>query len=174
MTAPMDPYPAFNFTIALVDTGGRAAAAATGAAAALQAAVVGAFSQCSGLEGTVQPEEYREGGWPQTHRFPRHVTWGNLRLRRGVTLSDDLWNWYAAHLRSAGRRRDGVITVLDDIGVPVKAWRFTRGFPVRWTGPTLDAAVSAVAFEELEIAHDGLDLYAPSAVTARVTGGFAF
>jgi phage tail-like protein len=169
-----DPFPAFNFAVALIDTGGAAQAVATAAAAALEATLVGGFNQCSGLETTMTPEEYREGGSMTVLKFPQRVSWSNLRLRRGVTLSDELWNWYATYLRSEGRRRDGIVVLQTDLHIPVKAWRFRRGIPVKWTGPTLDAGESRVALEELEIAHEGLELYAPSALLARLTGGFGF
>jgi phage tail-like protein len=168
-----DPFPAFNFTVALVDTGGAAQAVATVASAAVQTLLLGGFSQCSGLEVTMQPDEHREGGNMSVLKFPQRVNWTNIRLQRGVTLSDELWNWYAAYLRGEGRRRDGIVTLHNDLMVPVKVWRFTRGFPVKWTGPTLHASESRVAVEELEIAHDGLELYAPSSLVARFTGGFA-
>jgi hypothetical protein len=38
----------------------------------------------------------------------------------------------------------------------VRTWRFTRGIPVRWAGPSLNAMQAQVAIEEIEIAHEGL------------------
>ncbi|MFN2407759.1 MAG: phage tail protein [Pyrinomonadaceae bacterium] len=35
-------------------------------------------------------------------------------------------------------------------------WRFKRGVPMKWTGPSLNAAQSSVAIEALEISHEGL------------------
>jgi phage tail-like protein len=55
-------------------------------------------------------------------------------------------------------RRDGVVTLLDEERNVVKAWSFTRGLPVKWSGPSLNAMQSQVAFEEIEIAHEGLAL----------------
>jgi phage tail-like protein len=149
------PFPAFNFTIALLDTSGSTARTL----AVLATSVVAGFSQCSGLESSIQVEEFREGGATTTRKFRRHATAANLRLQRGLGLSDDLWNWYAGYLRGRGRRRDGVITLQNELHLPVKAWVFTNGFPVRWSGPALDAAASRLAFEEIEIAHDGLELF---------------
>ena len=104
-------------------------------------------------------EDYREGGLNTTVRhFPTRATWGNIRLRRGVAVSDDLWRWHDAFVNGHGTRRDGVIQLRNDRHEVVKEWRFRRGIPVRWTGPTLDAGQSRVAIEELEIAHEGLVL----------------
>ena len=38
-----------------------------------------------------------------------------------------------------------------------------RGLPVKWTGLSLNAGQSQVAFEEIEIAHEGLTLSSLSA-----------
>jgi phage tail-like protein len=151
-----DPVSAHNFLVALVES----TSAAQLGMAALQSVVAG-FSQCSGLESTMQPEEYRQGGENETVlKFPSRVAWSNVRLRRGVTTSD-LWDWYDGFVQGRGRRRDGLIILQDDLRVPLRIWRFRRGMPVRWMGPGLDAQQSAVAVEELEIAHEGLAVQSP-------------
>jgi phage tail-like protein len=140
----------------------------------VEATVTGGFTECSGLESTMTPEEHKEGGSMTVLRFPQRMTWSNIRLKRGVTVSDDLWNWYFAYLQGKGRRRDGIITLQNELHVPFKAWRFKRGIPVKWSGPSMNAGQSQVAVEEIEIAHEGLELYAPSAGIARATRGIAF
>jgi hypothetical protein len=35
-------------------------------------------------------------------------------------------------------------------------WAFTRGYPINWTGPELNALAPGVAFETLELVHRGL------------------
>jgi phage tail-like protein len=102
-------------------------------------------------------DEWREGGRNDAVlRFPGRVTHPNIRLRRGLAVSDDLWNWHESYLHGRGKRRDGVVELLDDTGEAVRIWRFRRGLPVRWVGPAFNATQSAVAIEELEIAHEGL------------------
>jgi phage tail-like protein len=172
--AILDPLTSFNFTIALIDVTKPERAVATIASAAVEAVFTGGFSECSGLESTMQPEEHREGGSTTVLRFPQRVTWTNVRLKRGVTISDDLWNWYFAYVQGKGSRRDGLITLQNDLHIPYKVWRFKRGIPVKWTGPSMNAGESRIAVEEIEIAHEGLELYAPSAGIAQLTGGFAF
>jgi phage tail-like protein len=172
--AIFDPLPGFNFTIALIDVSSPARAVATIANAAVEATVTGGFTECSGLEMTMQPEEHKEGGSMTILRFPQRVTWTNVRLKRGVTVSDDLWNWYFAYLQGKGTRRDGIITLQNELHIPFKAWRFKRGIPVKWSGPSMNAGESRVAVEEIEIAHEGLELYSPSAGIAALTGGFGF
>jgi phage tail-like protein len=179
----VDPYRAFNFTIALTTSsksmhfGGYApivtsvpaspppprntapAVSQPRAKAPMQAAPAGGFSECSGLEIGMDIEEYKEGGNNGTVvRLPTRIKWTNIRLKRGVALSDDLWQWHYGFVQGTVSRRDGVISLLDELRNPVKVWSFKRGLPVRWAGPSLNAAQSQVAIEEIEIAHEGLTL----------------
>jgi phage tail-like protein len=150
-----DPVRGYNFLIVLIDS----SSVLTGILASIQSAAVGGFSECSGLETTLDVEEYKEGGRNGTVlKFPTRVSWSNIRLKRGITLSDELWDWYYAYVEGKGKRRDGIIVLQDDLHVPVKGWRFTKGLPVKWSGPSLNAAQSEIAVEELEIAHQGLAL----------------
>jgi phage tail-like protein len=147
----------FNFTIRLVETA-KPASAIVGSFAPPAG---GGFSECIGLEATMQVDEWREGGRNDAVlRFPGRITHPNIKLRRGVAVSNDLWVWHEGYLQGRGRRRDGVIDLLDDAGQPVRTWRFRRGLPVRWAGPAFNATQSAVAIEEMEIAHEGLFIQA--------------
>lgn len=153
MSRSKDPALAFNFSISLVESA---------SAGALFQGVVGrpaqgGFSECSGLEVTIPAETYAEGGNNGTLlKFTGRAAWSNIKLRRGVVTSADLWRWHYDYIEGHGRRRDGVITLLDERGKSVRVWRFVQGLPVRWAGPSLDAMQSHVAIEEIEIAHQGL------------------
>jgi phage tail-like protein len=153
-----DPVGNYNFRVRLLD-----------AAATLIAGVAGlfgvelsddaGFSECRGIEGTLQLQEYPEGGVnDRVHRFPTRMTWSNITLQRGVGLTPQLWDWYKAYLEGRGKRRDGLITLLNDQRNPVMVWKFKRGIPVKWTGPTLSGNGREVAIETLEIAHEGLEV----------------
>lgn len=148
------PVTVFNFSIRLVETAKPASAAISTITAA---PLTAGFSECSGLEASMQIDEWREGGRNDAVlRFPGRITHPNIRLRRGVITSNELFAWHESYLRGRGRRRDGVIELLDDRGGTVRTWRFRRGLPARWVGPAMNATQNAVAVEELEIAHEGL------------------
>jgi phage tail-like protein len=143
----VDPYRSFNFVISLIDS----------SSAGTQSA--GGFSECSGLEMSLDVEEYKEGGNNGTVlKNPTRAKWTNLKLKRGLATSDDLWLWHYGFIQGQGQRRDGVVTLMDELQNPVKMWSFRRGIPVKYTGPTLNAAQNQVAIEELEITHEGLRL----------------
>ena len=151
----VDTFRGFNFSVSLTDS----TSALSIAFSLSSSPPVGSFSECSGLEKTLQVEEYKEGGNNGlVRKFPSNVTWSNIRLRRGVATNDQLWLWHDGFVQGIGKRQDGVITLLDETQTAVKVWRFTRGLPVKYVGPSLNAGQSAVAIEELEIGHEGIRL----------------
>jgi len=154
-----DPLPAFNFIVSLIDSSSTLGKVTSALNYLSNGAGLTGFSECSGLEATMQVEEYSEGGENRfIHKFPTRMTYSNIVLKRGITLSEDLWNWHADYVNGRGKRRDGIIILRSEQQIPLKTWLFERGLPLKWSGPSLNAAQSAVAIETLEIAHQGLRL----------------
>ena len=160
-----DPPLGANFLVSLLES----TSALTAALNLSGLSVAGGFSECSGIEMQMQPEEYKEGGRNgAVLRFPNRVTWSNLTLKKGVGLGSDLWDWHYGFVIGAGRRRDGVITLLDGAKSPVVAWFFRRGLPIKYSGPSLNASQNTVAIETLEIAHEGLHAVPGFGATASI------
>jgi phage tail-like protein len=152
-----DPPLTHNFLISLIDTSSGGSKAGSIILSAVLDAAVGGFSECSGLEMSMQPEEYKEGGGNGcTLKFPSRVTWSNITLKRGVGAWPTLWDWHFGFTKGEGKRRDGVITLFNDLHLPTNVWYFQRGLPVRYVGPTLNASQNNVAIESIEIAHEGI------------------
>ena len=147
-----DPLLAYNFQISLLESG-RSGGATGGLTP------VAGFSECTGLEGTLEVQDHPEGGLNgAVLRFPTRIKWSNLTLKRGLGRGLELWDWFYGFASGTGVRKDGVITLQNERHEPHTVWGFRRGLPVKYAGPTLNAAQSAVAVESLEIAHEGLFL----------------
>jgi len=152
-----DPALNNNFVITLLDSTSVLAPAAPPALAGILDAAVGGFSECTGLELTLQPEEYKEGGNNgAVLKFASRAGWTNITLKRGITAGTELWDWHFSFVEGAGKRRDGIIVLLDHTRSPLQAWYFRRGLPVKYTGPSLNATQNSVAIESIEIAHEGI------------------
>lgn len=154
MSFRIDPLGVFNFYLTLLDTSNVFGTLIT---AALGYKVAG-FSECSGLEATFEVFEYKEGGLNDyVLKFPSRASFSNITLKHGVIyLYDDLWSWHNDFVLGKGKRKDGLIALLDEARQPAKIWRFKRGIPMKWVGPALNANQSSVAIESLEISHEGL------------------
>jgi phage tail-like protein len=118
---------------------------------------LGTFAGIRGLEAQVDVLEYREGGINDVvHRLPGAMTYPNIILTNGLT-SRAIEEWFTK-TRLGAERHTMTVTFLDNAGNAVRAWSFADAFPVRWTGPTLTAADTTIAGEELEVAHGGMKM----------------
>jgi phage tail-like protein len=152
-----DPVLNHNFVISLIDTSSTLGMLGSIAMSAIFDVALGGFSECSGLEMSMQPEEYKEGGNnSQVLKFPSRVTWSNITLKKGIGAGTALWDWHYGFAEGKGKRRDGIIVLLTDLRVPNNVWYFRRGLPVKYTGPSLNATQNNVAIEAIEIAHEGI------------------
>lgn len=123
----------------------------------LDSLIVGGFQSVEGLEVELETEEYEEGGVNHyTHVLPTRLTYSNLTLQRGLTTSDELWDWMSESIHGTAERKNGRIILLDSAGQQKQAWEFIDGYPVRWAGPEFSADGGDVAIEALEIAHHGI------------------
>jgi len=92
----------------------------------------------------------------------RQLEANNLVLKRGVTNTDNLFDWFAKcsgdGFAGAGNkleRHRGAVTLMDAAGKAVRTWEFTEAYPVKWSGPKLAASARDLAVEELEVCHCG-------------------
>jgi phage tail-like protein len=152
-----DPLLGLNFQVSLLDSATTVGNLISTALSVLGASPSAGFSECSGLEGSIETEDYEEGGNNGfVHKFHKHMRWNNIVLKRGFGLDDKLWDWFFLYTKGKGVRRNGLITLLDEAGNRRKTWGFREGLPVKYAGPALKADQSAVAIESIEIAHHGL------------------
>jgi phage tail-like protein len=136
-----DPFRSYNF---LVEIDGIARAS---------------FQECSGLDSSQDPIEYREGGEGSlsTRKLPGLVKYSNITLKNGITDDQSLWDWRKKVAEGKIDRKNGSIVLMDDELTEVMRWNFRDGWPTKWTGPTFNASGSEIAVETLEIAHEGLE-----------------
>ena len=140
---PADPFMAFKFMVLVGATD-----------------VLGGFSDVSGLGADTEVEVLRAGGentaeisLPGATKFPSRLT-----LKRGLGHPAKLWRWYQAVIEGKINRRDVTIKMQSANGAESLSWTFRDAVPVKWTGPELHAATSAVAFEAIELVHRGFML----------------
>ena len=145
-----DPAPSYLFTVTV-----------NGYAVAL-------FTECEGISLTRQVEEVYEGGMnDQVHTFPGPMSAGKVHLKRGLSLSAELWDWFNEGKYNCRVKRTSVsvvqgapgMNVLGDSPGIIKYWSLEGAFPISWRVSTLNTAnTSEVAIESLEIACEAISL----------------
>ena len=124
-----------------------------------------AFSECTGLEMSMQPTTIREGG---NNNRPIHLTgpinYGQLGLKRGMTESFDLWQWFEQFSQpgQAGLRADAEILMLAADGETVQVrFLITGCVPLKLAAPALSAGDGLIALEEMQLAYETLTFKQP-------------
>lgn len=144
------PYGAFNYLVNLGDGS--------------EGAVIGGFSEVSGLNAEVTIAEYRNGNAPVSYvtKVPGIHKAGDVTLKRGVIGAQNLYDWLEL-------ARAGDLTAKRNVEVKLKTenassqtavvtWKLFNAMPIKWTGPTLTAkGGSDVAMEELVLAVEFIE-----------------
>lgn len=124
----------------------------------------GAFSECSGLEATMEPKVIRSGGanYAPAQRAGQ-VSFATVILRRGMTSTRDLWQWFQMVNGGAyAYRLSAEIAILDTAGNTALTWGLDNCLPVKFKAADLNAKGTEIAIEELHLAHEGLRLVSGS------------
>jgi phage tail-like protein len=123
------------------------------------------FTECSGLEMSTEVEEYKEGGMNgYIHKFPGRTKYSNVTLKRGFTLSNELFDWFRKLETgiATGEKnllKQVTITLYSTAEQKTKVkWHLDNAFPVKWVGPAMKTSEAASAVESIEFAHQGIKI----------------
>ena len=130
----------------------------------------GSFSECTGLEATMEPKVIKAGGFnygPAQRVGP--VTFSTVILKRGITSNRDLWKAFSLVTvqGSLARRFNVAITALhppakgkdkDAERSTLYTARLSRALPVKLKCGDFNARATEITIEELHLAHEGLSL----------------
>ena len=117
-----------------------------------------AFAECTGLEISMSPHSFNEGGANQiqTHLKDK-VTYGQLTLNRGMTESKHLWVWMeAAGSPGIDARANGTIKMFNADGSAAAVFKLFDCMPVTLRGPRLNGRNGEIAIEEMTLAYSRL------------------
>jgi phage tail-like protein len=146
------PFTAFNFTVEVtVDDGDPLCSAS--------------FAECDGLELNQEVKTIREGGNNGVQvRLAGATTYGTLTLKRGLTSSFDLWDWFEQSLGDPSVRADAAVVLFAPDSTTERArWVLHDCLPLKLKAPPLNAKDGMVAVEELQVAYQSLKLQKPGA-----------
>ncbi len=152
---PTYPFTAFNFAVEINVPGVSSQICSA------------SFSECDGLEMTMEVKTIREGGNNgQQIRLTGPLSYGQLTLKRGMTDSFDLWSWFSAMLQPAniGLRADAEVVLFANDGQTERArFLLRRCLPTKLKAPALNAKDGTIAIEELQLVYESLSFKQPSA-----------
>jgi phage tail-like protein len=145
-----NPYSTFNFLVALGGDQGDGSAGA----------VIGGFSEATGLGVDIEYAEYRNGNEMinTVRKVPGIHTNDDVTLKRGLIGSTDIFNWMKGVREGTPDPRNLTITLLDEAREAVATWVLRQAQPKKWTGPSFNAKGGGdVAMEEISFVCEGVD-----------------
>ena len=170
MSESLYAAPLFRFEVAFFKDD------ASGTSALSPALCEGSFTEISGLEATMEPRVFKCGGanyGPYQRVGP--VMFGTVILKRGVTRTRDLWNWFAlaTQERRMAVRLKVVIQAMDPVesadsgGAGSTATpppnrvrvELRRALPVKFKMADFSSKTTDIGIEELHLAHEGLSIF---------------
>jgi phage tail-like protein len=119
----------------------------------------GAFSECTGLEATMEAKSIKEGGRNYGSAMRAGVTnFATVVLKRGISDNKALWQIYNSVATGMfAPRLQVTIRIRNHEGTEVvRSWQLVRAMPVKFKFADLNARGTEVGIEELHLAHEGL------------------
>lgn len=123
------------------------------------------FQSVSGLSVDLPTETVAEGG---ELRFKYHLPgvpqFGKLTLKRGLFQGSFVVNWCKNAIeRFEFEPKNVLVTLLNDLHLPVAIWHVHNAYPTRWAVSEFNAEQSSVVVETLELTYQyfqtmGLDV----------------
>jgi phage tail-like protein len=125
----------------------------------IEGALTGYFTECAGLGSESEVIEHKvvgQGGKEVVRKIPGRLKWGDITLKRGITLNMDMWTWrkQIEDGMVSDARKNGSIVMNDQEGNPVATWDFQKAWPSKLTGPAVKSDSNEIGIEELVIVHE--------------------
>jgi len=133
-----------------------------------------AFSECDGLEMTMDVKTIREGGNnTQQIRLAGPVNYGTATLKRGMTASSlQLWEWFSKQQQaSPAEMRDDLrgqatVVLLSPAGKEQLVFTLRKCLLTKLKVPALNAKDGVVAIEELQLTYESMSVRPGEALNA--------
>lgn len=91
-------------------------------------------------------------------KLPGLIKYPNVTLRRGLTQSHELYDWWMTVVNGNLQRRHVQIVLLDDARRDVLRWTLQEAWITNFEFGDLDAEGNDVAIETIELVHERLEL----------------
>lgn len=120
---------------------------------------VAGFSEISGLDAEIETEQIYEGGLNNfVYNLPKKVKYGRLSLKKGISLSSELIDWFEECKNGLISKKDITIFLCSSLNKNVFQWNVIGAFPVKFSGPRLIAQNSnEIAIETIEMIFQELN-----------------
>ena len=119
-----------------------------------------AFQDVSGIESSIETENYIEGGENRyVHKLPKGVSHPNLVLKRGIApMTSPLVVWcrsvFEASFAVPVVPMPILVMLMNHSKFPIRTWSFANAYPVKWSIDSFNSTKNEVAIETIELSYN--------------------
>ncbi len=111
------------------------------------------FQEVSGLNVTVETEDFKEGGENRfTHKLPKRTSYSSLELKRGMFTGSYITKWCKDAIENFDFKPVNItIMLLNDLHIPIAGWYVVNAYPTEWSTSGFNAQSSDLVIESLKL-----------------------
>ncbi|HWB25751.1 MAG TPA: phage tail protein [Chitinophagaceae bacterium] len=129
------------------------------------------FQEVTGLTVDVNLDTYNEGGENRfVHRLPGRTRYGDLVLKRGMTLVSGITAWCVDAIENFNYQPTNMlVSLLNEDHLPVSSWYITNAIPIKYDITGLNAEQNQIVIESMTLRYEYYrTLNLSAAVTAAI------
>lgn len=114
------------------------------------------FQSVSGLTVDIETEEFKEGGENRfVHKLPTRTKYSEITLQRGLFVGSGIVLWCRQAIEEFKFQPTNVlITLLNDMHLPLAAWYVVNAYPVQWSVSDFKAEESSLVVESIKLQYN--------------------
>jgi phage tail-like protein len=114
------------------------------------------FSKVSGMNCSIETETLEEGGENLArHVLPKRVNYETLKLERGMMIGSRFDTEFLNVMTTLEIvPGDVMVSVLNDLGMPIYSWLFLKTYLVKWNFSDLDANQNDLIINTMELTYE--------------------
>jgi phage tail-like protein len=118
----------------------------------------GYFKGVDGINSEIEVIEYQDGDDLFLRKRPGRAKFGDVTLKKGYIVTDDLQNWWRACRDGQYDRRDISIVLNDNAGNEIRRWNLYGCWPKQWKINSLDGKGNDPVTEEITFVVEDLQI----------------
>jgi phage tail-like protein len=121
------------------------------------------FQEVSGISMSMGTETVNEGGENRfVHKLPTRSSFNDITLKRGLFEHSELHRWCRDAIENYQfRPLNLVISLLNQLHIPVYTWRVHNAIPVKWELSPFSAEKSEVVVETMVLSYNYFSVFRP-------------
>lgn len=113
------------------------------------------FQSVSGLNVEYDTESFKEGGENRfEHKLPVRTKYPDLSLKRGMLTDSEVIKWCLdAFQNRSFSTAHIIVTLLNDLHLPLKTWNIYNAWPKKWSVSDLNAQENSLVVETMDFSY---------------------